>query len=107
MMLSIAWAASAGTGMDYDIQILHSYLRMSTPEQRLGRSERRQVDKMQEWTLERGAVFDESYQDFGVSAFYGSHRRHGGLGRFLDAVRTGRLPPKWRGLGIESFVRVA
>jgi DNA invertase Pin-like site-specific DNA recombinase len=92
--------------MEYDIQILHSYLRMSTPEQRLGRSERRQVDKMCEWTLERGAAFDDTYQDFGVSAFYGSHRRHGALGRFLDAVRTGQLSPKGRALGIESFDRL-
>ena len=45
--------------MEYDlrIEVLHSYLRMSTLEQRLGHSERRQIEKMPEWTLARGAVF--------------------------------------------------
>jgi DNA invertase Pin-like site-specific DNA recombinase len=89
-----------------DIHILHSYLRFSTPEQALGHSERRQVDRLREWTLARGAVFDDSYRDPGVSGFHGGHRRHGGLGRFLEAVRTGRLDPKGRALGIESFDRL-
>jgi hypothetical protein len=79
---------------------------MSTLEQRLGRSEHRQVDQMREWTLAIPAAFDETYQDFGVGALYGSHRSHGALGRFLDAVRAGDLPPKGRALGIESFDRL-
>jgi DNA invertase Pin-like site-specific DNA recombinase len=87
------------------IKILHSYLRMSTLEQRLGRSEARQVNKMREWTLSIPAVFDETYRDF-IGAFHGSHRSHGALGRFLDAVRSGELSPKCRALGIESFDRL-
>ena len=56
-----------------DIRILHSYLRFSTPEQALGHSERRQVDRLGEWTLARGAVFDENYRDPGVSGFHVGH----------------------------------
>jgi DNA invertase Pin-like site-specific DNA recombinase len=88
------------------IKILHSYLRMSTLEQQLGLSEARQVNRMREWTLAIPAVFDETYKDVGLSGFTGSHRRHGALGRFLDAVRGGDLAPKGRALGIESFDRL-
>src|SRR5438552_10730691 len=76
------------------IKILHSYLRMSTLEQQLGLSEARQVNRMREWTLTIPAVFDESYKDIGLSGFTGSHRSHGALGRFLDAVKSGDLPPQ-------------
>src|SRR5438477_564224 len=88
------------------IKILHSYLRMSTLEQQLGLSEARQVNRMREWTLTIPAVFDESYKDIGLSGFTGSHRSHGALGRFLDAVKSGDLPLKGRALGIESFDRL-
>jgi DNA invertase Pin-like site-specific DNA recombinase len=91
--------------MEYDIQILHSYLRMSTSPQALGNSERRQVDKMRDWTLARGAIFDDTFRDI-ASGFYGAHRRHGSLARFLEAVRNGDLLPKGRALGIESFDRL-
>src|SRR5438477_6548925 len=53
-----------------------------------------------------GCRLRRNIPDFGVSGFYGSHRSHGALGRFLDAVRAGELPPNGRALGIESFDRL-
>jgi DNA invertase Pin-like site-specific DNA recombinase len=86
--------------------IAHSYLRYSTPEQALGDSERRQVEKARLWAAANGHDYDDSYRDPGVSAFRGRHRAVGALARFLDDVRSGRIP-KGDLLIVESFDRLS
>src|SRR5260221_5486876 len=74
----------------------YPYLRFSTPEQAEGDSTRRQEAALHRWAEINGAVLDDSLKlrDEGVSAFTGRNITHGGLGRFLDAARRGRLKPQ-------------
>lgn len=71
---------------------VYSYVRFSTPEQELGDSERRQVDKAKAWAVRKGLTFDESLSDRGLSGFHGVHRTHGAMGHFLERVVAGQVP---------------
>jgi DNA invertase Pin-like site-specific DNA recombinase len=84
----------------------HSYLRYSTPEQALGNSERRQVEKAREWATANGYDYDNSYRDLGISGFRGKNRAVGALKQFLDDVRSGQIP-KGDLLLTESFDRLS
>ncbi len=70
----------------------YSYLRFSTPEQALGDSERRQVEKAEAWAEAKNIPLDQSYADRGKSGFKGTHRKKGALGRFLKEVRARKIP---------------
>ncbi len=71
-----------------------SYLRFSTPEQQRGDSFRRQTDGAARYAREHGLKLDNrSFLDLGVSAFRGANLHGGKLGEFLEAVRTGLVPP--------------
>ena len=75
----------------------YSYIRFSSREQEQGDSIRRQRQLRDDWLEEHPAVALDTTlggEDRGVSAFRGRHRtdRHH-LGRFLDAVRRGRVAP--------------
>jgi DNA invertase Pin-like site-specific DNA recombinase len=74
-------------------QTAYSYIRFSTPEQRLGRSYDRQKEMAEKYCRERGLLLDKTMtlDDTGVSAFRGTHRRTGALSRFLGAVKDGRI----------------
>src|SRR5688500_10462942 len=74
---------------------VYSYIRFSTPEQALGDSERRQLDKARAWAEKHGNEFDDSLRiaDRGRSAYKGDHRKKGALGEFLERVRTGEVTP--------------
>ena len=70
-----------------------SYIRFSTPEQRLGDSERRQLASAKAYAKRKELDFDESpMMDEGRSAYHGHHRKKGHLGRFLELVETGKVP---------------
>jgi DNA invertase Pin-like site-specific DNA recombinase len=71
----------------------YSYIRMSTPEQLKGDSLRRQEQDAIKYAAERGLELQEQDQlrDLGISAFTGANVAEGALGRFLDAVRGGRI----------------
>jgi DNA invertase Pin-like site-specific DNA recombinase len=88
------------------VEVLISYLRYSTPEQTLGRSEHRQIDRFRAWAFKQGWGFDDTYRDPGVSGFRGGHRLHGNLGRILNDIRSGHIDPNVHRLGIESFDRL-
>ncbi len=71
---------------------VYSYLRFSTPEQKLGDSERRQMENAKSYAEKNGHVFDEQLRDEGVSGWSGKHVAKGNLGRFLERVKSGDVP---------------
>lgn len=87
---------------------VYSYARWSTPEQAKGDSFRRQNDAARKWAEKRGLKLDESLRitDEGVSAYRGGNALDGGLSRFLDACRGGRIEPG-SFLLVESLDRIS
>ncbi|TGR01283.1 recombinase family protein [Mesorhizobium sp. M4B.F.Ca.ET.190.01.1.1] len=81
---------------------------MSTDIQLKGDSLRRQTERSKQYADEHGLdlVEDFKLEDIGVSAFKGDNLSSGALGKFLDAVKAGRIP---RGsyLLVESFDRLS
>lgn len=86
----------------------YSYVRMSTELQLKGDSLRRQRDASRKYaekhTLELVEDFD--LQDIGVSAFKGKNIASGAFGRFLEAVRQGKIE-KGSYLLVESLDRMS
>ncbi len=69
----------------------YSYLRFSSPEQRLGDSERRQIEAARRYAERHDLdLSNETFKDLGVSAFRGRNL-DAGLGTFLSAVRKGKV----------------
>lgn len=73
----------------------YSYVRWSSPQQRLGDSLRRQTEKAERYAVEHGLTLDTELNmtDAGVSAFRGKNATTGALGGFLRAVESGYVPP--------------
>src|ERR1051326_8336039 len=83
---------------------LHSFLRVSTPEQALGTGDKRQIEKGRKWAAENGWDFGEVFRAE-TRAFRGKHRRIGGLKIFLDMVQAGKIS-RQDGLWVENFDRL-
>jgi DNA invertase Pin-like site-specific DNA recombinase len=72
----------------------YSYIRFSTPEQRLGDSLRRQIAQARAYAETHNLEFDDTFRDEGRSAFRGSNRdEKAALGAFLSAVERGTITP--------------
>jgi DNA invertase Pin-like site-specific DNA recombinase len=73
----------------------YSYIRFSTPQQAEGGSLARQLRMTEEYCKRKGLILDDSLNlnDLGVSAFRGDNVKEGALAGFLEACRTGRVPP--------------
>ena len=84
---------------------VYSYIRFSTPEQKLGDSEQRQVEKAKEYATEKKLLFDETIKDEGVSGFHGTNRKKGALGQFLKRIEAGEIP-KGSVLVVENIDRL-
>lgn len=70
-----------------------SYARFSSRRQATGSTLKRQKALLQEYlTRNPDITLLEQFSDKGVSGFRGKHATQGELARFLDAVKTGRLP---------------
>ena len=69
----------------------YSYVRISTPEQRKGRGEERQLDLARAYAAKHGLDLDESHIDPGKSGFHGHHVSKGALGQFLELVANGKI----------------
>lgn len=86
----------------------YSYVRMSTDLQLKGDSLRRQREASRHYAQKHSLELVEDFDlhDIGVSAFKGKNIASGAFGRFLDAVREGKVE---RGsyLLIESFDRMS
>ena len=68
-----------------------SYIRMSTDAQLKGDSHRRQLETSDRYIADNGLELIERLSDLGVSAFRGANVEYGALGRFLQAVREGKV----------------
>lgn len=81
---------------------------MSTDIQLKGDSLRRQTERSKQYADEHGLELVEDFrlEDIGVSAFKGDNVSSGALGKFLDAVKAGRIP-KGSYLLVESFDRLS
>ncbi|WP_281040037.1 recombinase family protein [Mesorhizobium sp. M8A.F.Ca.ET.021.01.1.1] len=88
--------------------LAYSYVRMSTDIQLKGDSLRRQTERSKQYADEHGLELVEDFrlEDIGVSAFKGDNVSSGALGKFLDAVKAGRIP-KGSYLLVESFDRLS
>ena len=71
----------------------YSYIRFSTTEQSKGDSQRRQLEKSQQYAAANGLQLDNtlSFNDLGKSAFRGDHAASGGLSLFITAIDEGRV----------------
>lgn len=85
-----------------------SYLRCSTPEQKLGDSIRRQLAKSKALADRKGWRLDESLHlhDEGKSGFYGDNLTEGELWAFIELVTSGQIP-KGSVLIVESLDRLS
>lgn len=84
-----------------------SYIRWSSGKQKLGDSERRQLETAQEWLDENGYTVDKDYvlTDDGKSGYYSENfGEDGALGKFIIQVKAGKIP-KGTILIIEDFSR--
>lgn len=84
-----------------------SYLRWSSGKQKLGDSERRQMNQANSWLKKNGYELNESYvlRDDGKSAYHSENfGENGALGKFVRQAESGEIP---RGtiLIIEDFSR--
>jgi hypothetical protein len=84
----------------------YSYIRFSTPKQKEGDSFRRQIEAAKEYAVQKGLELDESLKDEGLSAYHGTHRRRGALGRFYALVKKHQIA-KGSYLIVESFDRLS
>jgi DNA invertase Pin-like site-specific DNA recombinase len=75
------------------VKIAHIYARFSTGTQAKGTSLRRQISNAEAFAAEQGWTIADIIADEGVSAYRGKNLAQGGLGRFLDAVKTGKVAP--------------
>lgn len=72
--------------------VAYSYVRFSTPEQRLGESLERQLNAARAYAAANGLALDEFMRDEGLSGYHGRHvQRDGALGGFLDRVKAGQV----------------
>ncbi len=83
-----------------------SYLRFSRPEQAFGDSQRRQVQKSEEYCTANGFRLVDVFFDQGVSGFRGRHRRKGRLADLIEAARKGKFT-RGTALIIESLDRLS
>jgi DNA invertase Pin-like site-specific DNA recombinase len=72
----------------------YSYIRLSSKRQLRGDRLQRQLQDSQKYALEYGLeLVDESFRDLGVSALRDANVLEGSLGRFIDAVKAGKVAP--------------
>jgi DNA invertase Pin-like site-specific DNA recombinase len=86
----------------------YSYVRMSTDLQLKGDSLRRQREVSRRYAEKHNLLLveDVDLHDIGVSAYKGKNLSSGAFGRFLEAVREGRIA-KGSYLLVESFDRIS
>lgn len=76
-------------------KIAYSYIRFSTPKQRLGNSRRRQLEQAEQYCKENNLALDTTLKmtDDGISAFKGDNILRGRLGEFLRLVDEKKVRP--------------
>lgn len=89
-----------------DKPLAFSYVRLSSRTQRDGDGHRRQTELAAAYCERKGLVLDHTLEDIGVSGFSGANRLRGVLARFLEIVRSGRIP-RGSHLIVESLDRLS
>ncbi len=84
----------------------YSYIRMSTEIQLKGDSLNRQLRLSEAYAAQHGLELVQEYQDLGVSAYASDNLISGSLGRFVEAVREGKVPSDAY-LLVESLDRIS
>lgn len=84
----------------------YSYIRMSTEMQLKGDSLNRQLRLSEAYAAQHGLDLVQEYQDLGVSAYASDNLISGSLGRFVEAVREGKVPSDAY-LLVESLDRIS
>jgi hypothetical protein len=79
---------------------------MSTDAQLKGDSLRRQLENSRRYIAEHNLELVDDLRDLGVSAFRGANVEYGALGRFIEAVRQGRIETGSY-LIVEAFDRIS
>ena len=70
----------------------YSYIRFSTPKQAQGDSYHRQLQKATDYCAKHNLqLVEKTIDDLGTSAFRGANMTEGALGRFFDAVKSGKI----------------
>jgi len=69
------------------------YIRLSSQAQAWGDGERRQHDAAMRFVATHSLPVTETLQDIGVSAFRGDNAQTGELGRFVQRIENGEIPP--------------
>lgn len=82
-----------------------SYIRFSSPAQRKGDSQTRQLQYAGEYAAKAGLPVLEPFGDLSISGFRGRHRMKGDLARFLAMVKSGEIP-RGSHLVLESLDRL-
>lgn len=98
---------SSNNNKNLEKPLVVSYLRWSTGKQKLGDSERRQLDSAEEWLNENGYEVNEDFilKDDGKSGYHSENfSDEGALGKFIAKVKEGKIP-KGTILLIEDFSR--
>lgn len=72
-------------------RVAYSYIRMSNPSQIEGNSLERQLSITRSYSKRMGFSLNEDYRDIGLSAFTGKHIETGQLGKFIEAVESGKI----------------
>jgi DNA invertase Pin-like site-specific DNA recombinase len=72
--------------------LAYSYIRISSDQQLRGDSLRRQLEASRRYADEHDLELVEDMRDLGVSGFTGANVAEGALGRFLAAIRAGKVP---------------
>ncbi|QPH44287.1 recombinase family protein [Pseudomonas fulva] len=86
---------------------VYSYIRFSTKAQKLGFSEKRQIDQLNRFFEQYPqAVQVERYEDLGVSAFKGKNLKTGQLAKFVERMKAKEIFPNSL-LLVESFDRIS
>jgi DNA invertase Pin-like site-specific DNA recombinase len=89
------------------MQTAYIYIRFSHEEQRLGGSERRQLEAAVRYAREKGMIVDYSLKpDRAISAYRGKHRRKGNLSAFVEKIKSGEVKPG-SALIVESLDRLS
>jgi DNA invertase Pin-like site-specific DNA recombinase len=86
----------------------YSYIRFSSEKQRKGDSLRRQLEDSEVYAAANGLTIDTTlkFRDEGLSAYDGANLEKGDLGKFIEAVKTGKIE-RGSHLLVESLDRLS
>jgi len=86
--------------------VAYSYIRFSTPQQSLGQSAERQLEKSRAWAKAKGIRLVETFRDDGISSYRAKNYHIGALQNLMQACRQKRIK-KGDYLLVEAIDRIS